>query len=142
MWNGNGLYIQSYARGPSPFCCTCTARHDQAPIRNFLKGVRPTSSERFLIDPLMNNQSTQSRINSPWMTTAEVSEYLSVSAGTVRNWVSQRTIPFARRGRVVRFHKDRIDQWLFAGACRGRRSLADGATGRESSRSGRKESAR
>ena len=57
----------------------------------------------------------------PWMTVSEVADYLSVSPGTVRNWVSQRYVPFARRGRVVRSHREKIDQWLSAGACSGRR---------------------
>ena len=60
----------------------------------------------------------------PWMTIEEVAGYLSVSVGTVRNWVSQKYIPHARRGRVVRFHKSEIDRWLSAGACKGRLTLA------------------
>ena len=62
----------------------------------------------------------------PWLTIQELSQYLSVSVGTVRNWVSQRYIPFARRGRVVRFHREKIDQWLMSGACRGRLNHANG----------------
>jgi excisionase family DNA binding protein len=60
------------------------------------------------------------RVDTLWMTIAQVAAYLSVSPGTVRNWVSQRRVPFARRGRVVRFHKDRIDQWLSARSARRR----------------------
>jgi len=67
-----------------------------------------------------DGQEQEVHAKSPWMTTEEVAAYLSVSPGTVRNWVSQRYIPFARRGRVVRFHRDKIDQWLSAGACNGR----------------------
>lgn len=59
-------------------------------------------------------------VETPWLTVLEVAAYLSVSAGTVRNWVSQRRIPFARRGRVVRFHREKIDRWLSAGECAGR----------------------
>jgi excisionase family DNA binding protein len=58
------------------------------------------------------------------MTIGDVAEYLSVNPGTVRNWVSQRYIPFARRGRVVRFHREIIDRWLSTGACSGRQRLA------------------
>lgn len=49
---------------------------------------------------------------SSWMTVQEVADYLSVSPGTVRNWVSHRYIPHARRGRAVRFHRARIEEWL------------------------------
>jgi excisionase family DNA binding protein len=63
-------------------------------------------------------------IETPWMTVQEVAMYLSVSPGTIRNWVSRKYIPFAKHGRVVRFHRDRIDEWLRRGACQGRSRLA------------------
>ena len=63
-------------------------------------------------------------IESPWMTVREVAAYIKISAGTVRNLVSERRIPFARRGRLVRFHRQRIDEWMNRGACRGRVSRA------------------
>lgn len=69
---------------------------------------------------MADGQEQEVHAKSPWMTTQAVAVYLSVSPGTVRNWVSQRYIPFARRGRVVRFHQERIDKWLSAGACKGR----------------------
>ena len=66
----------------------------------------------------------QKEPTSPWLTTSQVASYLSVSVGTVRNWVSQRYIPFARRGRVVRFHRERIDKWLAAGSSKGRLTVS------------------
>lgn len=51
----------------------------------------------------------------PWLTPLEAADYLGVALGTVRNWVYRRRIPFARRGRVVRFHRDRLDAWLASG---------------------------
>jgi excisionase family DNA binding protein len=63
-------------------------------------------------------------VETPWMTVDEVALYLSVSPGTIRNWVSQHYVPFARRGRVVRFHRGRIDEWLGRGACKGRSQRA------------------
>ncbi len=49
---------------------------------------------------------------SEWMTYEEVAEYLSVAVGTVRNWVSDRTITCSKRGGVVRFKRDEVDAWL------------------------------
>jgi excisionase family DNA binding protein len=63
--------------------------------------------------------------SSPWMTAAEAAEYLKTATGTIRNWTSQKRIPFARRGRVVRFHRDKLDTWLTRGACHGRATIAD-----------------
>ena len=70
----------------------------------------------------MSNEAAQQKtpVETPWMTVEEVAAYLTVSPGTVRNWVSQEYIPFARRGRVVRFHRNRIDEWLSRGSCKGR----------------------
>lgn len=57
-----------------------------------------------------------SKSASPWMSPAEAADYLGVAVGTLRNWVYRRHIPFARRGRVVRFHRDRLDAWLASGS--------------------------
>ena len=61
---------------------------------------------------------------SPWLTVEKVAQYVSVSPGTVRNWVSQKDIPQARRGRVLRFHRQRIDEWLVTGGCPDRATIA------------------
>ncbi len=71
-------------------------------------------------------QSTQStQIESPWLNPTEAAAYLGIALGTLRNWVSQRYIPFARRGRVVRFHREKLDAWLRRGECVGRTQRAD-----------------
>jgi len=44
--------------------------------------------------------------------TKEISEMLGFNAGTIRNWVSQRRIPFTKFGRTVRFNTDDIEEWL------------------------------
>ena len=62
---------------------------------------------------------------SPWMTLAEVAEYIGIALGTLRNWTSGHFIPFAKKGRVVRYHRDVIDKWLSKGACAGRTTIAD-----------------
>jgi excisionase family DNA binding protein len=74
----------------------------------------------------MSDTTTKDKIaiETPWMTVQEVAVYLSVSPGTIRNWVSRRYIPHVKRGRVVRLHRDRIDEWLRRGACQGRSRLA------------------
>jgi excisionase family DNA binding protein len=62
---------------------------------------------------------------SPWLTPQEAAAYLNISLGTLRNWTSARYVPFSKRGRVVRYHKDIIDKWLAKGACAGRANIAD-----------------
>jgi excisionase family DNA binding protein len=73
---------------------------------------------------MTDEQQEQPRI-SPWLKPSQAAIYLGVSLGTLRNWTSMQYIPFARRGRVVRFHTRELDAWLARGACRGRSSIAN-----------------
>jgi excisionase family DNA binding protein len=57
------------------------------------------------------------------MTPQEAADYLGISLGTLRNWTSQRFVPFAKKGRVVRHHRDVLDAWLAEGGCNGRLSF-------------------
>ncbi|WP_145269694.1 helix-turn-helix domain-containing protein [Tautonia plasticadhaerens] len=66
-----------------------------------------------------------SRGTSPWLTPDEAAAYLRVAPGTIRNWTSAGYIPFSRRGRVVRYHREALDRWLSRGSCPGRSSIAE-----------------
>jgi excisionase family DNA binding protein len=66
-----------------------------------------------------------SKCDSPWLTPVEAATYLSVALGTLRNWTSARYVPFVRRGRVVRYHREALDRWLQQGGCSGRATIAD-----------------
>ncbi len=65
------------------------------------------------------------RIQSPWMSPTETAQYIGVALGTLRNWTSAKYVPHSKRGRVVRYHRDTIDQWLRRGACPGRATFHD-----------------
>lgn len=73
------------------------------------------------MDPVV--QSNNAGTPSPWMTAAQAAAYLGLALGTIYNLVSARRIPHARRGRIVRFHRERLDSWLVKGACPGRTTL-------------------
>lgn len=60
------------------------------------------------------------RQQSPWMGPSEAAAYLSIAIGTLRNWTSARYVPFSRRGRIVRYHRKKLDAWLASGSCPGR----------------------
>lgn len=63
--------------------------------------------------------STQNHVPpTPWYPYAEAAEYLCLSIGTLRNLVSQKRIPFSKRGRIVRFRRDELDAWLTSGTPR------------------------
>jgi excisionase family DNA binding protein len=63
--------------------------------------------------------------DTPWLRPRSAALYLGVSVGTLRNWTSARYVPFARRGRVVRYHREALDRWLSKGSCPGRTTIAD-----------------
>lgn len=64
-------------------------------------------------------------LQTPWMGPLEAAAYLGIALGTLRNWTSAQYVPHSKRGRVVRYHRDRLDQWLNRGACPGRTTFAD-----------------
>jgi len=71
----------------------------------------------------MANTSSQDATTSPWLTPAAAAARLGIAIGTIRNWTSQRFIPFSKKGRIVRYHRDELDRWLAKGGCRGRTAL-------------------
>ena len=73
----------------------------------------------------MKDDRTDSRSGSPWLPPEEAADYLGIALGTLRNWTSARYVPFSRRGRVVRYHRDALDRWLSRGSCPGRSTIAD-----------------
>lgn len=47
-----------------------------------------------------------------YLSIRELSEYIGVTVGTLYSWVCYRKIPFSKVGRLVKFDKLRIDQWV------------------------------
>lgn len=47
-----------------------------------------------------------------WWTVEDVAAYLSVKKSTIYSWVSDKKIPYFRRGGLVRFRQDDIDAWM------------------------------
>lgn len=57
-------------------------------------------------DPLFDN-----RIDS-LMTIQDVSRFLKISEGTIRDWIFKRKIPFRKIGRAIRFKQSEIERWI------------------------------
>jgi excisionase family DNA binding protein len=50
-----------------------------------------------------------------YLTAQHVADLIGVDAKTVTRWSrSDPTMPTLRRGRVLRFHRERLDAWLLA----------------------------
>lgn len=73
----------------------------------------------------MGGESEERRRDSPWMNPPETAEYLGIALGTLRNWTSGGFVPYAKRGRVVRYNREVLDRWLSRGSCPGRMTIAD-----------------
>ena len=46
------------------------------------------------------------------LTIEELSGYIGITANTAYSWVSQKKIPYIKVGRLVRFDKAKINEWL------------------------------
>ena len=57
-----------------------------------------------------------SKIEKQWISIEELSEYLGISAVTIRFWIrSGKDIPAVRIGRQWRFQISDIDEWIKSG---------------------------
>ena len=50
-----------------------------------------------------------------WLSVIDISEYLGVKKDTIYKWLSKRTIPAHKVGRLWKFKKDEIDEWVRTG---------------------------
>lgn len=51
----------------------------------------------------------------PWVTLKDVAEHLQVSDETIHRWISGRSMPAHRAGRVWRFKLSEVDAWIRSG---------------------------
>lgn len=60
---------------------------------------------------------SEPRIESPYLTAKEASEYLRFASVTaLYSAVKKAGIPHVTRGRTLLFHKERLDRWLETGS--------------------------
>ena len=50
-----------------------------------------------------------------WLSVDEISKYLGVSNDTVYRWIDKYAMPAHRMGRLWKFKKDEVDEWVKAG---------------------------
>jgi len=53
-----------------------------------------------------------------WLSVAEMSKYLGVSNDTIYRWISERNMPGHKIGRLWKFRKDEVDEWVKSGGAR------------------------
>lgn len=50
-----------------------------------------------------------------WLSISEICKYLGVSNDTVYKWIDKHEMPAHRMGRLWKFKKDEVDEWVKAG---------------------------
>jgi excisionase family DNA binding protein len=61
-----------------------------------------------------------------WLSVDDVSIYLGVKRDTVYSWISKKTMPAHKIGRLWKFKKGEIDDWVRKGGAREGTSEHDG----------------
>ena len=51
-----------------------------------------------------------------WLSVVDIAEYLGVKKDTVYKWLSKKTIPAHKVGRLWKFKKDEVDKWVRTGS--------------------------
>ncbi|MDV2990012.1 MAG: helix-turn-helix domain-containing protein [Dehalogenimonas sp.] len=54
-------------------------------------------------------------IRDRWLSVDEICKYLGVSSDTVYRWIDRFSMPAHRMGRLWKFKKDQVDNWVQAG---------------------------
>jgi len=54
-------------------------------------------------------------IEDRWLSIHEICTYLGVSSDTVYKWINKHGMPAHRMGRLWKFKKDEVDEWVKAG---------------------------
>ena len=54
-------------------------------------------------------------IEDRWLSVDEISSYLGIKRDTVYVWIDRRDMPAHKAGRLWKFKKDEIDEWVRSG---------------------------
>lgn len=56
-----------------------------------------------------------SEIHNNWIGIKEVSQYLGVTKDTVRSWIKKTDIPAHKIGKLWKFKRNELDEWVISG---------------------------
>ncbi len=62
-------------------------------------------------------------IDDRWLSVDEIAEYLGLSKDTVYTWISAKSMPAHRVGRLWKFKRDEVDGWVKAGGAADRQDI-------------------
>ncbi len=55
------------------------------------------------------------KMDDRWLSISEICTYLGISNDTAYKWIDVREMPAHRMGRLWKFKKDEVDEWVKAG---------------------------
>ena len=50
-----------------------------------------------------------------WLSINEIAQYLGVSSDTVYKWIERKSLPAHKIGRLWKFKKEEVDEWVRSG---------------------------
>ena len=50
-----------------------------------------------------------------WLSVDEIAAHLGIKRDTVYNWIAQKQLPAHKVGRLWKFNKDEVDEWVRGG---------------------------
>jgi excisionase family DNA binding protein len=56
-----------------------------------------------------------SEMTDRWLSISEISQYLGVSSDTVYKWIERKNLPAHKIGRLWKFKKEEVDEWVRSG---------------------------
>ena len=56
-----------------------------------------------------------SEVEGRWLSVDEICRYLGISNDTVYRWIDKKDMPSHRMGRLWKFKKDEVDEWVKTG---------------------------
>ena len=55
------------------------------------------------------------RLEDKWIVLEEAADYMDVTKDTVRNWIKKTDIPAHKIGKLWKFKKSELDEWIKSG---------------------------
>lgn len=65
-------------------------------------------------------------IPDPWISVAQVAEYIGVSQEIIYRWIKERSMPAHRIGKFWKFRLEEVDRWIFSGDVKNQGSVKPG----------------
>jgi len=62
-----------------------------------------------------NNRHQESKMEDRWLSVDEIATYLGIKRDTVYKWIGDKKMPAHRVGRLWKFRREEVDEWVVAG---------------------------